>query len=198
MHVAHSRATGRTSGARHKMLNLHREEDVVLVQDMDEELLTVCPDAEHLLDMEGWEFDRASKRSTGHELMRNGTGWYNRSQYPSEFVDYIDRTGCAGVSCFSDYGMFDEALGLDWHVDAFWVYAWNVEGNTTWHYFDMLDGQMKQAKLGPMDKVVMMPPGTPHRVTVESPSRISLSITRPAQWDNLMCSGPLPEDYQGV
>ena len=186
------------SGARHKMLNLHREEHVVLVQDMDEELLTVCPDANHLLDMKGWEFDRSSIRAPGYEFMRNGTGWHNRSEYPSEFVDYVDRAHCMAISCFSDYGMFDEPKGLDWHVDVYWVYAWNVEGHSTWHYFDMIHGEVKSVKVGEMDTVIMMPPGTPHRVTVESPSRISLSITRPASWDGIMQPGPVPVDFQGV
>lgn len=180
------------------MLNLHREEHVVLVQEMDEELLTVCPDADHLLDMEGWEFDKSSARVDEHEFMRNGTGWFDRTQnYPSEFINYVDRAGCAGVACFSDYGMFDEPKGLDWHVDMYWVYAWNVEGHSTWHYFDMISGEVKAQKVGEMDTVIMMPPGTPHRITVESSSRISISITRLGQQDGIMNPGPVPVDYQG-
>ena len=182
------------------MLNQERKVNEVLVQDMDPHLISICPDAEYLLQIEGWEFENGGHGEQGHGMMRNGIGWFDRTHYPEEFVRYVDQLGFCQISGFADGGVV-QPKGLNWHIDAYWVYSWNVEGNTTWHWFDMRDGTMHQASIGEMDKVMMMPPGTPHMVTIESECRTSLSIVRPGHWDDIENHSrrrDCPVDYKGV
>lgn len=200
MHVAHSKVTGRKSGARHKhMLSKERKELEVLVQEMDPHLASICPDADYLLSLPGWVFSHSWGRAQQYEMMRNGIGWEDRTFYPKEFVDYIDDLGCLQITAFSDGGV-EKPKGLHWHIDDYWVYSWNIEGQTTWHWFDMLEGTIKQEKIGEMDKVMLMPPQTPHTVSVESEYRTSISIVRPQHWDGIKNGSErnqVPKDYKG-
>lgn len=68
---------------------------------------------------------------------------------------------------------------LNWHVDAYEVYAFNVEGETIWQYFDLDEGKVIDIEMGEMDKVIYMPCGYSHRVRLLSETRTSISLVRP-------------------
>ena len=74
---------------------------------------------------------------------------------------------------------------LNWHIDGYEVYAFNVEGNTVWEYFDLDTGKIEEVALGEMDKLIYMPCGISHRVKLMSETRTSMSLVRPGTLNGL-------------
>ena len=72
-------------------------------------------------------------------------------------------------------------MGLGWHVDGYSVYGFNLEGETTWEYFNLQEGKVVEVKLGEMDRGIFMPCGISHRVRVRSETRTSMSLVRPGK-----------------
>ena len=108
--------------------------------------------------------------------------------YPHLLPDFIKKMeqyqddGETMISAFvSDCPETDGALG--WHVDGYHVYAFNVEGNTVWEYFDLDSGSVKSCELNDMDKMIFMPCGVTHRVRILSEGRTSISLVRPGDID---------------
>jgi|SaaInlStandDraft_1057018.scaffolds.fasta_scaffold131466_2 hypothetical protein len=75
----------------------------------------------------------------------------------------------------------DTQSALGWHVDPYEVFAFNIEGETVWEYFDIPEGKLKSIQLGAMDKIIHMPCGVSHRVRILSEGRTSISIVRPSK-----------------
>jgi len=71
---------------------------------------------------------------------------------------------------------------LSWHVDGYEVYGFNIEGHTRWDWFDIPTGEIKSIYLGEMDKLIHMPCGYTHRVTILSEGRTSISLVLPSEF----------------
>ena len=73
---------------------------------------------------------------------------------------------------------------LQWHVDQYEVFAFNLEGETRWDWFDLHTGTFKSIYLGEMDKLIHMPFGYSHRVEILSEGRTSISLVKPMDFRN--------------
>jgi hypothetical protein len=69
---------------------------------------------------------------------------------------------------------------LNWHIDGYHVYAFNIEGTTEWQWFDIHEGKIKSIVLEPKKNMITMPSGVTHRVILHTPYRMSVSIIRTA------------------
>ena len=162
-----------------------RQSNQVLVMDIPQELIDCCPTADEVMMYPGWSPHENISSGQSQHVYRTGIGWKDRSVFPKEFVGWVDAIGCNQISLFGSMGAEGASYGLPWHHDQYWVYSWNLEGETTWEYFDMPTGEIKTLHLGEMDQMVMMPIGTPHRVLLRSEDRTSISIVRNGSKDNM-------------
>jgi len=168
-----------------------RQQGLVLLMDIPQEVLDYCPSAEDVMMYPDWgvadhlKTGASPQEQKSAHVYRNGMGWKDRSVFPRKFIRWVDSVGCNQISLFGSMGAEEASHGLPWHIDQYWVYSWNIEGETTWEYFDMLAGEVKTLELGEMDKMVMMPVGTPHRVLIRSEDRTSISIVRNGSKDGL-------------
>ena len=100
--------------------------------------------------------------------------WNRHPKFPTILSEMMQYTDCKDISMFiSD----DTAPGsLWWHVDWYDVFAFNMEGETTWEWFCLRDGCLKSEVLKPLDNVLIMPSGISHRVVLNTPFRASISL----------------------
>ena len=67
---------------------------------------------------------------------------------------------------------------LGWHIDEYHVWALNIEGITTWSWFDLKEGRVMSEDVSP-GYMMIMPMGFSHKVNMVSEDRTSVSfITR--------------------
>ena len=98
---------------------------------------------------------------------------------PKVFADMMKEVGCQNISAFCS--LPDGSHGtLQWHMDGYNVYAFNLEGTTEWEWFDLLDGKVKSIIVEANKNIVVMPSLITHRVNLLSDSRVSISMVRPA------------------
>jgi len=69
---------------------------------------------------------------------------------------------------------------LNWHIDGYHVWAFNIEGTTEWEWFDIQEGRLKSIVLEPKKNMISMPSGVTHRVKLITEHRMSVSIIREA------------------
>jgi hypothetical protein len=90
-----------------------------------------------------------------------------------------DQLDCEFIAMFASDG--ETSVGsLNWHIDAYHVYAFNIEGTTEWQWFDIHEGKLKSIVIEPKKNMITMPAGVTHRVILHTPYRMSVSIIRSA------------------
>ena len=100
--------------------------------------------------------------------------WHRDPNFPEIFADMMKHLHGEDISMF--VGDQEETRGsLGWHVDNYHVWAFNIEGETEWEWFDLYDGKFKSHVVKP-GYILTMPLGISHRVKVLSGYRTSISI----------------------
>ena len=98
---------------------------------------------------------------------------------PLVFHEMLKDLDCQDISAFCS--MEDGTHGtLQWHMDGYNVYAFNLEGTTEWEWFDLVEGKIKSIIVRANENMVVMPSFITHRVNLLSDSRVSISMVRPA------------------
>ena len=120
----------------------------------------------------GWMFEQGGK-DFDIPVMRH-YGWNRSPDFPPVLRDMMEYCNTKDISMF----ISDDTMqgSLHWHVDWYDVFAFNVEGETTWEWFDMYEGCVKSIILKPLDNVLIMPSGYTHRVILNTPERASISL----------------------
>ena len=173
------------SGAVLLKLNNDRSGKVVRVQDIPDHLSANLPSEDEM-----W--------SLGHQCEK---GWYCAKQHSlhDDEVKYVhrcpdlvesglsppileqmrDELSCQYIAMFASDGA--HATGsLEWHIDGYHVFAFNIEGVTEWEWFDLGTGKIKSVVLEPKKNIITMPSGISHRVKLLTEHRMSVSIIKPA------------------
>lgn len=163
----------------------------VLVQDIPESLLDAFPDPEEWMDEMmcnpkfQWHIETVNPHMTEGKKdgeftnVHRSFNWQGDTSQGQEpfcpaFQKIYDATMSHSVSSF--IGMHGATGSLDWHVDSYHVWAFNLIGTTTWEWFDLKEGRVKEAVLEPMKNVITMPSGVTHRVKLNSEERFSHSF----------------------
>lgn len=122
------------------------------------------------------------------QMMRN-LSLHKRQEIIPPFIDTLRYryAESSTLSCFTSAGVDDLSATLPWHCDGYDVFAFNMEGETSWEYFDWYEGKVKSIDLGEMDKLLYMPCGITHRVILRSESRTSVSIVAPGKCNGNPC-----------
>jgi len=115
------------------------------------------------------------KSSTRNGFMQRNHGpWCLSTNFPEIFVEMMKRVLGEDMSFF--VGQNENCSGsLSWHVDGYHVWAFNIEGETEWEWFDIIEGKLKKQNITP-GNILTMPMGVTHRVKVLSDTRTSASI----------------------
>lgn len=143
-----------------------RLESTCTVDDMMQAKASDHPDGR------GWLYEEAGP-SFDTPVMRH-FGWNRASNFPTVLQEMMDYCRCQDISMFiSDDNMQGS---LSWHVDWYDVFAFNVEGETTWEWFCLNEGVVKSQIIKPLDNIFIMPSGITHRVVLETPYRASISL----------------------
>lgn len=126
----------------------------------------------------GWDVWKGTSRDTGDDkfMHRNCI----MQDYPDKVPEFLKKMeqwspGETAISVFVSHNA-DTRNALSWHVDEYEVYAFNIEGETRWEWFDIPTGEFKSIYLGEMDKLIHMPFGYTHRVEIISEGRTSISL----------------------
>lgn len=101
--------------------------------------------------------------------------WHEAPDFPEVLKEMMEYHEAECISTF--VGMHPEETGsLNWHVDDYHVWAFNIEGTTEWEWFDLASrGTFKSQVIEP-GFILTMPLGISHRVKVLSDYRTSISI----------------------
>lgn len=103
---------------------------------------------------------------------------------PASIEEMRSQLDCEFVAMFASDG--ETSLGsLNWHIDGYHVWAFNIEGVTEWEWFDIHEGKIKSIVLEPKKNMITMPSGVTHRVILHTPYRMSVSIIRAANIKDL-------------
>lgn len=91
---------------------------------------------------------------------------------------------CHYIAMFASDGVHTTG-SLNWHIDGYHVFAFNIEGVTEWEWFDLETGQIQSIILEPKKNMITVPSGVSHRVKLITDHRMSLSIIREAKVKDL-------------
>ena len=149
----------------------------VLLQEMPEEWVNSLPTAEEIwVGGNAGEMSWKMSKENGNFMFRHYR-WHKSDNFPEIFSGMMKHLQAEDISMFA--GDNDTTVGsLGWHVDDYHVWAFNIEGETEWEYFDLTSGTFKSETVKP-GYILTMPLGISHRVKVLSEYRTSVSmITR--------------------
>ena len=136
---------------------------------------------DHMTDGEAEEFPEGS-------FVHRSVNWVgNVAEGQQEFCPAFKLIfeACQAHSVSTFIGQGEAAASLDWHVDSYHVWAFNMIGTTTWEWFDPRYGGLKSATLEPMKHVITMPSGVTHRVKLHGSERLSLSFIQDVRFTEL-------------
>ncbi len=123
----------------------------------------------------GWMFS-AGGGAEGVTLMRSFQ-WHKYDNFPRILADIMKHLDAEDISVFSGQCAGNNGT-LGWHIDEYHVWAINIEGTTTWSWFDLGEGKVKTHEMSP-GSMMLMPMGISHKVDLVSDDRTSISfITR--------------------
>jgi hypothetical protein len=152
--------------------------------DMPEEWIAKLPTDEEIWDI-------GSKTPHGWKMSTNMNT--NPPKFVHRHYDILDVPECPDIfhtiakeleapecSMFACLG--DGTNGtLDWHMDGYFVYAFNIEGTTEWEWFDLGEGEKMRIRIEPKKNMIMMPAFVTHQVHLLSETRVSVSFVRTAR-----------------
>jgi len=105
-------------------------------------------------------------------------GWNRHPDFPPILQKMMDHLDCNNISMFmSMEGICNGSL--TWHVDDYHVWAFNIEGETTWEYFSLLTGKIESVRLKPYENIITMSSRVSHRVIIHTETRASISMIQP-------------------
>lgn len=139
----------------------------------------------------GWQCGSGGKE--GSSLMRNFQ-WHRYDNFPRIFADIMKHLDAEDVSIFTGHCESNDGT-LGWHIDEYHVWALNIEGTTTWSWFDLVQGKVLSEDISP-GSMMIMPMGVTHKVDLVTQERTSISfITRygvPPIASQMKMGSPIP------
>ena len=156
----------------------------VFVQDMPQCLADALPSPDEMMIlMHGhWRTEVLNNKDEPDTYVSRFTNWGQDDipcdpPMPEVFRFIKDVASGHSYSGFYGCGAGDNGA-LNWHIDDYHVWAFNLEGVTEWQWFDIYEGKIKSQIIEPYKQVITMPSGVTHRVRLVegTEERVSVSL----------------------